>query len=56
MTFALIYWILMLLWLVFGLAPLWGFTHPYATIGSTLLMFILFLLLGWHVFGSPVRP
>ena len=56
MSFALAYWILMLLWLVFGFAPLWGFNSPYVGYGSTLLLFILFVLLGWHVFGPPVHP
>lgn len=56
MSFALVYWILMLLWFVFGLAPYVGLVHPYTAIASNVLLFILFLLLGWHVFGSPVHP
>lgn len=54
MTFALIYWILMLLWLVFGV---WGWYNPDPRFwfGHGLFFFALFLLLGWAVFGAPVR-
>lgn len=59
MTFGLIYWILMLIWFVFGLvlnfSPSGGFSH-WGGIANTLLFFILFLLLGWKVFGAPVHP
>ena len=53
MTFGLAFWILMLLWLVLGLAvhyyPAWG---PWP---GTILLFILLLLLGWKVFGAPLH-
>lgn len=60
MTLALAFWILMLIWLVFGLylgyigraqpAPPYHFF-----LGSNLLLFILLLLLGWGVFGPPLH-
>jgi hypothetical protein len=57
MTFALVFWILMLLWLVFGL---WGYwtrgTAPYFWYGHGGFLFVLFLLLGWHTFGPPIHP
>lgn len=57
MSFALLYWILMLLWFVFGLWSSWPLAgqnfHP---LGSTLLLFILLLILGWKLFGSPLHP
>jgi hypothetical protein len=56
MTLGLIYWILMLIWFVFGL--LVHFTvvaGPYTVVGNSLLLFVLFLILGWQVFGAPVR-
>lgn len=56
MSFGLIYWILMLVWLVFGVAQHFGVFGAYAVLGSTILFFILFLLLGWKVFGPPVHP
>ena len=55
MTMGLVFWILMLIWLVYGLWGFWSPT-PYWAHGNTLLLFILFLLLGWHVFGAPIRP
>jgi hypothetical protein len=57
MPFGLIFWILMLLWLVFSLAWNfnWGGIAPHGPLGNSLLLFVLFLLLGWQVFGAPVR-
>ena len=57
MSLGLAFWILMLIWLVFGLAfhyygPAWG---PYGFYGNTLLLFVLLLLLGWKVFGAPLH-
>jgi hypothetical protein len=46
----------MLIWLVFGFA--WHFgavPGPYGPLGSTLLLFILFMLLGYKVFGPPLH-
>jgi hypothetical protein len=61
MSFQLLYWVLMLLWLVFGLWAGWpatGAAGPAAfrPLGGTLLLFILLVILGWQVFGSPVHP
>lgn len=53
MSFALCYWILMLVWFVFGLWTSWPLNNRQA--GSTLLLFILLLLLGWKVFGQPLH-
>lgn len=59
MTIALVFWILMLLWLVWGLWGWWAPGQPnqppYWAWGNTLLLFILFLLLGWKVFGAPIH-
>ncbi len=54
MSLALIFWILMLVWLVFGwfgdrIGGGWG------PMGSTLLLFVLLLLLGWAQFGAPIH-
>lgn len=59
MPLALLFWVLMLLWLIFGLwsnwpgqqAP-WG---PYGPFGSNLLLFIVLVILGWAVFGAAIR-
>jgi hypothetical protein len=56
MTRGLIFWIIMLLWLLFMLAIFGGFVGGvYAAGGGALLHFILFALLGWNVYGPPVR-
>lgn len=47
MTLGIAFWVLMLLWLV-----LWWVHPPY----STLVVFVLFALLGWKVFGPALRP
>ena len=56
MSFALLFWILMLLWLLFSVFQNW----PYSSsniypLGGNLLLFILIALLGWHAFGAPVH-
>lgn len=56
MTLGLCYWVLMLIWLVFGLLVHFSVvTGPYGLVGSSLLLFVLFLLLGWQVFGPPLH-
>lgn len=57
MTLGLCFWILMLIWFVFGIA-LWNgavAVGPYGAMGHTLLLFILLGLLGWHAFGPPLH-
>lgn len=59
MSLGLAFWILMLLWLVLGFWWAWPGTatgyHNWFPLGGTLLIFILFLLLGWKVFGPPIH-
>ena len=55
MTLALLFWICMLLWLVAGVpwpAIRAGDWRPAA---GSLLLFILFLCVGWHCFGAPIK-
>lgn len=52
MTFALCYWIIMLLWLFFGVWSNW----PNLRAGvPNLILFALLVLLGWRVFGAPIH-
>lgn len=54
MSFAFIFWFLMLLWLLSGVGWYrnWG---PFGFWGFGALGFILLALLGWKVFGTPVH-
>ncbi len=57
MTFALAYWILMLIWFVFGCWSNWPISKAsVGPIGGSVLMFVLLTLLGWAVFGAPLHP
>jgi hypothetical protein len=58
LSIGLIFWLLMILWLIFGLGLQFGWfgaAGPQAGIwGNTLLLFLLFGLLGWRVFGPAI--
>jgi hypothetical protein len=45
-----VFWILMLLWLVFG--SYWWWPSP-GPMGINLLLFFIIAILGWHAFGPP---
>jgi hypothetical protein len=54
MSIGFIFWLLMILWLVFGAYVYRGqFGVPLAW-GGNLLFFVLLFLLGWRVFGWPI--
>ena len=57
MPLSLAYWILMLLWVATGVW--WGTTLPaggrYPVYGWSLLLFLLFIVIGLHDFGAPLR-
>lgn len=56
MTLGLAYWVLMLVWLVFGLLLHFGYVSgPFSGGVNIVLLFILFVLLGWQVFGAPLH-
>lgn len=60
LTIGLLFWILMVLWAIFGVYIRWGAapppgTPPYYLFANDLLVFVLFLLLGIHAFGWPIR-
>ena len=60
MTLAIWFWLAMALWLIFGLwrekVIVTGTAQqPYIyRVGGHLLEFVLFVVIGWKVFGSPV--
>jgi hypothetical protein len=52
MPIGLLFWVLMILWLIFGFV--WyrnGTSWSYGWGGNTLLLFVLLFLLGWAEFG-----
>jgi hypothetical protein len=55
LTFGLIFWILMLLWFLFGIWGVWQ-PQPNWWYGHAVFLFVLFFLLGWKVFGVPIHP
>jgi hypothetical protein len=57
MGLGLAYWILMLIWFVFGIFIHFGWAGAgaYGVVGNSVLLFVLFVLLGWQVFGAPLH-
>lgn len=54
MSIGILFWVLMILWAVFGIMWRWPGQNrigPYGVIGDGVFLFVLFLLLGWGVFG-----
>jgi hypothetical protein len=56
-TIGFLFWLLMLLWLLFGLY--WNRSDlrggNYGIMGGTLLLFVVLFLLGWKAFGFPIQ-
>lgn len=58
MTIGFIFWLLMLLWLLFGMYWNWPKEQTpagFGTLGGNLLLFVLLFLLGWKVFGFMIQ-
>ena len=55
----LLFWVLMLVWLIFGLWSNWqasgGTALGYGLLGGNILLFLLLGVLGWKVFGFPIQ-
>lgn len=52
MTIAMLFWVLMLVWLFFGLWAWWPITRAN---GPNFLLWFLLFLLGWGTFGFPIK-
>ncbi len=59
MTRGLAFWILVLIWVIFGFL---GYSDAlqakhmiYVGYGSNLLLLALFGLVGWQIFGAPIQ-
>ena len=57
MSTGLLFWVLMLLWLVFGLWADWpgAGANPVKPLGRVIFLWVLLALLGWHVFGPALH-
>jgi hypothetical protein len=57
MTLGLLFWILMLIWLVvYGLLRYQATPQPaWPSVFPDVMVFLLFLCLGWKTFGSPIQ-
>jgi hypothetical protein len=55
MTLGLAFWVLMLIWAVFGLLLHFGVVGGIYAGANVLLLFVLFGLLGWQTFGAPLH-
>lgn len=57
MPIAIWYWLLMFIWLIFGWWGIYtpGQPYPYKWGGGVLICFLLFLIIGLHDFGSPIK-
>lgn len=56
MSVSLLFWIIMLIWLIFGIFTYWpaGGARPWP-LGGHVVLWILLALLGWRVFGAPLQ-
>lgn len=57
MTIGFLFWLLMILWFLFGLY--WNRSTiqggDYGIVGGNLMLFVLLFLLGWKIFGFPIQ-
>jgi len=57
MTIGFIFWLLMILWFLFGMYWNWPADNKpnVGVLGGSFLLFILLFLLGWKVFGFVIQ-
>lgn len=59
MTLGFLFWLLMILWVLFGVYWKWPASgtndaRSFGPVGGTVLLFVLLFLLGWKTFGFIV--
>ena len=52
---AIVYWVIVLIWVILWLAPVAGYSAPHMGEVSNVVLLILFILLGWQVYGQPIH-
>jgi len=55
MSKGLLFWILVLIWLLFGSWNGYSAGVGFVYVGMSILPWLCSLLLGWQVFGSPIQ-
>lgn len=58
MSIGLLFWVIMFVWLLFGLWSNWpagGTTTGFRPVGGLVILWILLALLGWRVFGAAIH-
>ncbi len=57
MTLSVLFWLLMIIWLIFGVWSEYIPNQPYPVrrIGQHFIIFVLLAILGWAKFGPPVQ-
>jgi hypothetical protein len=53
MTLSILFWVIMIVWLLFGLWIAWP-AGP-RPIGNVVLIWVLLAILGWQVFGPAIH-
>jgi hypothetical protein len=56
MSFAFIYWFILLCWILFGSYQTWSAPAPSRWgFGGSLIQFILYVIIGLRLFGFPIH-
>lgn len=55
MPLSILFWVLMIIWLVFGWWSNTPTAPPWSRMGGTFLNWVLFAILGWQVFGPAIK-
>jgi hypothetical protein len=57
MNIATLFWVIMVIWLLFGLWSSWpaAGTNPVRPVGGLIILWVVIALLGWQVFGSAIH-
>ena len=57
MSIGFLFWLLMILWLIFGMWSVWPAAGQpnWRPVGGNLLLWILLFILGWRVFGFVIH-
>ncbi len=55
MSRGLMYWIIVLIWIVLVLASFFGYGGAHTAMASEGVLLLLFVLLGWQVYGPPIH-